>query len=415
MDTTDVAIIGGGAAGLAAAIFAAQTGGPARRVLVLEGSKQPGTKILVSGGGRCNVTHDTVSVSDYNGSKNIVRNVLAAFDARAAIDWFASMGVELVSEEQGKLFPITQSAHTVLDALLARCHELGVQIRTGMRVRRLLPHGQTPGFAIEHEHGAVHAGRVILSTGGRSLPKSGSDGYGWTLAKELGHTVTSIHQALVPLVLDGGFFHAGLSGIAMDVELTTLAEGKPIDRRSGAMLWTHFGISGPAVMDASRHWVMAQDQGRSPEMRCNLMHPDGFEAVEKWLIAAATARPRASVLTILSTRLIERVAASILRLCEVDPAMPMAQLPREARRALVHALTALPLPILHPRGWEYAEVTAGGIPLSEIDFRTMESRKTPGLYLAGEILDCDGRIGGFNFQWAWATARIAGTAAGRTS
>jgi predicted Rossmann fold flavoprotein len=412
-ETADLAIIGGGAAGLAAAIFAAQVAGPARQIVVLEGSRQVGTKILVSGGTRCNVTHDKVTLADYNGSRNIVKNVLAAFDAAAAVRWFASMGVELASEEHGKLFPITNSAHTVLDALVTRCRELGVQVHTGMRVRRLIRDIQTPDFAIDCEQAQMRARRVILATGGQSLPKSGSDGSGWALAKQLGHSVTPTHQALVPLVLDAAFFHAGLSGIAMDVELTTLVKGKPIDRRTGAMLWTHFGISGPAAMDASRHWVTAHDQNLQPQMRCNLLYPDGFEAVETWLITTCTARPRAAILTIVSTRLTERVAAAIIRSCHIDPATPAGQLPRDARRALVHALTALPLPILRPRGWEYAEVTAGGVPLNEIDYRTMESRKAAGLYLVGEILDCDGRIGGFNFQWAWSTAYVAGTAAGK--
>jgi predicted Rossmann fold flavoprotein len=339
--------------------------------------------------------------------------VLAAFSAKAALDWFASLGVELASEEHGKLFPITNSARTVLDALLNRCHELGVHIHTDARVRQLVPHQETPGFTIEHQRGATRASRVILATGGRSLPRSGSDGSGWQLARELGHTVTSTHMALVPLVLDPAFFHASLSGIAQDVELSTVVQGKPIDRRAGALLWTHFGISGPAVMDASRHWVIAHDQGQAPQMLCNLLYPDTFEAVEKRLLAVIAARPRAGILTLLSTSMVERLAAAILAFRQIDPATPGAQLSRDSRRALVHALTALPLPILRPRGWEYAEVTAGGVPLAEIDYRTMESRKAPGLYLVGEILDCDGRIGGFNFQWAWSTGYLAGKAAAR--
>ncbi len=413
MDTADIVIIGGGAAGLAAGIFAAQAAGPSRQILLLEGSKQAGTKILVSGGGRCNVTHDEVAPADFNGSRNIVKNVLAAFDAKAALDWFASLGVELMSEEHGKLFPVTNSARTVLDALLKRCHEMGVHIHTGNRVRQLVRHQETPGFTIEHEHGATRATRVIMATGGRSLPRSGSDGFGWQLVRELGHTVTSTYPALVPLVLDTTFFHAGLSGIAQDVELTTVVKGKPIDRRAGALLWTHFGISGPVVMDASRHWIIAHDQGQEPQLLCNLLYPDGFEAVEKRLMAVIAARPRAGILTLLSTSMVERLGAAILAFRQIDPATPAGQLSRDSRRALVHALTALPLPVLRPRGWEYAEVTAGGVPLAEIDYRTMESRKAPGLYLVGEILDCDGRIGGFNFQWAWATGYLAGKAATR--
>ncbi|MEO6435461.1 MAG: NAD(P)/FAD-dependent oxidoreductase, partial [Tepidisphaeraceae bacterium] len=190
-----------------------------------------------------------------------------------------------------------------------------------------------------------------------------------------------------------------------------------VDHRTGSLLWTHFGISGPVVMDASRHWTLAhenaQQTGQAPTMQCNLLPGEDFAGVERWLIQSATARPRASVLNHLSPRLPERVAAALLRHVGIDPATVAGQLSREARRALVHGVTALVLPVVQHRGWNYAEVTAGGVPLSEIDYRTMESRKVPGLYLAGEILDCDGRIGGFNFQWAWATGYLAGRAAGR--
>jgi predicted Rossmann fold flavoprotein len=184
-----------------------------------------------------------------------------------------------------------------------------------------------------------------------------------------------------------------------------------MDQRTGSLLWTHFGISGPVVMDASRHWTAAHDTGVMPTLQCNLLPGQSFQQVEHWLIQSMSNRPKASILTHLSQRFTERVAAVLLRHAGIDPATVASQLTREARRTLVHALTALVLPVERHRGWNYAEVTAGGVPLSEIDFRTMQSRNVPGLYLAGEVLDCDGRIGGFNFQWAWATGFLAGRAA----
>ena len=416
--TADLAIVGGGAAGLTAAIFAAQRASaddvPRRRIIVLDGAKTLGAKILVSGGGRCNVTHDVVRTDDFNGPRNVVRNILAAFDAAAAVKWFASMGVELKREETGKLFPVTDSARTVLDALLRRCEQLGVRIASSRRVTVITaPTPADPFFTIyDATGGAMRAARVVLSTGGRSLPRSGSDGSGWEIVRALGHTVTPTYAALVPLVLDPTLFHASLSGIAQEVELSTFASGKRIDRRTGSLLWTHFGISGPVVMDASRHWVIARERGERPEMRANLLPGESFESVEKWMIELASARPRAAIVNALSQRLPERVAAAIVAYAKIDPATTCGQLARDARRALVHALVALPLPISQHRGWNYAEVTAGGVPLDEIDYRTMQSRKLPGLYLAGEVLDCDGRIGGFNFQWAWATGYLAGNHAG---
>ncbi|HSI34713.1 MAG TPA: aminoacetone oxidase family FAD-binding enzyme, partial [Tepidisphaeraceae bacterium] len=270
-----------------------------------------------------------------------------------------------------------------------------------------------PYFSIEHMGGgeSVRACRVIVSTGGRSLPRSGSDGSGWAIVQSLGHTVTPTYAALAPLVLAPQMFHADCSGISHEVELSTVVGGKPVDRRAGSLLWTHFGISGPVVMDASRHWIIPHELGQKPEMRCGFLPGEPFERVERWLVEAAAKSPKASVGGLVAGRLPERVVTALLRHVTIDPVTPLGQLSRDARRALVHALTALPLPVVGHRGWNYAEVTAGGVPLNEVDFRTMASRKVPGLYLAGEVLDCDGRIGGFNFQWAWATGYLAGRAA----
>ena len=413
-EPADVAIVGGGAAGLAAAVFAAESSPPGRRVVVLDGAKVLGAKILVSGGGRCNVTHHRVTPQDFNGSRAIVRNVLAAFDEAATVRWFASLGVELKREPTGKLFPVENSARAVLAALLRRCEALGVSLRTGSRVTDVVPTGDSESsFTVVHEGGPTRARRVIVCAGGRSLPRSGSDGSGWEILGRLGHTVTPTFAALVPLVLAPQMFHAELSGIAQEVELSVFAGGKRVDHRSGSLLWTHFGVSGPVVMDASRHWTVAHETGGQPRMQCNLLPGETFETVEQWLIRSAAARPRAAALSVLAERLPERVAGVLARHVGVDPAGPLGQLSRDARRALVHGLTALPLPVVGHRGWNYAEVTAGGVPLAEIDYRTMQSRKVPGLYLAGEILDCDGRIGGFNFQWAWSTGFVAGRAAAR--
>jgi predicted Rossmann fold flavoprotein len=210
-------------------------------------------------------------------------------------------------------------------------------------------------------------------------------------------------------------FHVELSGISVPVELSTFAEGKLIDRRTGSMLWTHFGISGPVVLDASRHWSLARAKGRSAEMRCNFLPGQSFAQVEKWLLEVAAARPRVSVGKVLAEQLPDRLALALTRAVEIDPAVPLSQLPRPQRRALLHTFTAFALLIACDRGWNYAEVTAGGVPLDEIDYRTLVSRKVPGLYLIGEMLDCDGRIGGFNFQWAWTTGYLAGRAAAMTA
>jgi predicted Rossmann fold flavoprotein len=363
------------------------------------------------------VTHEVVRSQDFHGSQPVIRNILAAFPEQATCRWFASLGVELKQEETGKLFPTTDKARTVLNALLHRCQELEVVVSPQHRVMNIrLPHGEsvstTPCFVIQHSQGTLLARRVIMATGGRSLPKTGSDGGGWDIVRRLGHTVTETYPALVPLVLESAMFHAELSGLSHIVELHTVVGGQVTDRRTGSMLWTHFGISGPVVMDSSRFWTRAVASGASVEMTCNFCPGEEFTKVDRWLLKRAAETPKLSIAKVLSQRFADRFAVALCRWAGIEPLRPLAQLSQRQRRDVVHGLTGFRLPILRDRGWNYAEVTAGGVPLSEVDFRTMASRKVPGLYVIGEMLDCDGRIGGFNFQWAWATGYAAGRAAG---
>ncbi|MGA6827424.1 NAD(P)/FAD-dependent oxidoreductase [Nitrospira sp. NS4] len=409
----DVAIIGAGAAGLAAAIFAGEAveqSGPSR-IVVLDGAKTIGAKILVSGGGRCNVTHDEVSPTDFFGNRRIIKNVLAAFSVEETISWFASMGVNLKREETGKLFPVTDKARTVLNALVDRCRKVGVTICPDHRVQRIEQvTGTEAGFRVHHTHGTLVAKKLILATGGRSIPKSGSDGFGYELARRLGHQVTVTVPALVPLVLVDTMFHKTLSGLSQEVELTTIVNGRTIDIRTGSLLWTHFGISGPVVMDASRFWCLARKQGESAEVYANFLPGETQEQLRQWFMEQTREHPRRSLGKTLAQRLPQRFADAVIRHAGCDGQTASAQLPRKDRDHLLALLTKFPFPVVQDRGWNYAEVTAGGVPLEEINFRTMESKLAPGLYLVGEILDCDGRIGGFNFQWAWVTGRLAGRA-----
>ena len=413
----DVAIVGAGAAGLASAIVAAESAEKAGRVqsvAILDGAKTIGAKILVSGGGRCNVTHHQVSPTDFFGNRRIIKNILAAFSVEDTIKWFAAMGVELKREETGKLFPVTDKARTVLDALVTRCRELGVEIRPDHRVTGIECLTEaTPGFLLRHSHGTLHAKKIILATGGRSIPKSGSDGFGYGLVRQFGHRVTPTVPALVPLMLDNRMFHTALSGLSHIVELTTVVNGTSVDRRAGSLLWTHFGISGPVVMDASRFWTLAQEQGAVADVYGNFLPDQTQEQARQWFLEQARDNPRRSLVKTLAQRLPYRFVEAMLHHVGVDPQATIAQLSRKDREQALEALTKFSFAIQRDRGWNYAEVTAGGIPLEEINFRTMESKLVSGLYLVGEILDCDGRIGGFNFQWAWATGRLAGQAVGR--
>ncbi len=421
----DIAIIGAGAAGLAAGIFAAEDRDDCSLIL-LEGAGTIGAKILVSGGSRCNVTNTMVQPSDFHAPARLVSRILRRFDEQATIRWFESLGVELQQEPTGKLFPTTNKARTVLNALLERCNKLGIQILTNHRVQSISH--TDGGFLLQFKDGQMIARQVIMATGGQSLPKSGSDGQGWSMAKSLGHSVTPTYPALVPLVLASTFIHAGLSGISHEAAITTRVRRKIIDRRVGSLLWTHFGISGPVVLDASRFWVIANGQGEEVTLSISFFPGKTMEDIDRWLAQASRQTGRKTVGTLLAQALPGRLAEALCRLVDQEEndqssnednksiskilsSTPLNQLSQPKRKALAHLLTNCHIPVVGHRGWNFAEVTAGGIPLDEINPQTMMSRKVSGLYLIGEMLDCDGRIGGFNFQWAWTTGCIAGQSA----
>jgi predicted Rossmann fold flavoprotein len=413
-EQVDLAIVGAGAAGLATAIFSAeQPSESIRRIVLLEGEKSIGAKILVSGGGRCNVPHAEVTARDFFGNRRIIKNVLAAFPVQQTVEWLNSLGVEVKREPTGKLFPVTDKARTVLDALVNRCRKLGVDILVDHRVTAIEYRSQHDGFVVHHGRGSLAAKCVVLATGGRSLPKSGSDGFGYELARRCGHRIGETSPALVPLILNERAFHSQLAGISQKVELTTLIEGRMVDRRTGSLLWTHVGISGPAVMDTSRFWTTAKLKNETVDLFGNFFPAWDRNELVRWFDAEASHAPRKTVDNTLAQFLPDRFASLLCSYLGCDPRLAMGQCPRKTRLGLFDLLTRFRFPVERDRGWNHAEVTAGGVPLEEIDFRTMESKIVPGLYLVGEILDCDGRIGGFNFQWAWATGYLAGRAAAK--
>jgi predicted Rossmann fold flavoprotein len=411
--STDLAVVGAGAAGLATAIFAARAAGKSR-IVCFDGARRVGAKILVSGGSRCNVTNRLVTERDFwGGSSLVVRNVLRAFPAAKAAAFFEELGVALHEEEDGKLFPDTNRARTVLDALLGEAARLEISIATGTRVSGIQT--SRDGFVLQTESGAVTARRAVLATGGRSLPKTGSDGFGYDLARVLGHGYVATTPALAPLVLEehGRIDHAPLAGVSHIAELVLRVDGRVTQRLTGALLWTHFGLSGPLALNMSRHWHRAATGGLPVDLALNLCAGETFESIEAWLMTHARARPRARLATVLATRLPAALAEACLVAAGIGEAATMAHLTRDGRRALVRMLLECPVPVVDSRGYRYAEVTAGGVPLDEIDSATMQSRVCPGLYLVGEILDVDGRLGGFNFQWAWSSGWVAGNAIAR--
>jgi predicted Rossmann fold flavoprotein len=415
----DVAIVGAGAAGLFAAIWAGRNSeAHPIRIAVFDGAKKLGAKILVAGGGRCNVTHCRVTEHDFAGSSPAaIRKVLRRFSVAQTIQFFSDAGVELKEEETGKLFPVTDSARTILNALIDQSKESHVAIVHPARVAEVehLPCDgaaselkKEPRFRVVVESGVVLARHVIVCTGGKSLPKSGSDGSGFRLVEKLGHSIAKpLVPALVPLVLEEGHWIRELSGVTVPTTVTlSKASGKQIFSCSGSTLCTHLGLSGPAVLDISRHWLIARDTDSDVQLSINWLPGQSAETVDELLQSHRTGS-----FGVLRQWLPDRLARQI---CIESGAPLVGDLTRNNRKKLTQNIVATPLPVTGDRGFSIAEATAGGVPLEEVKLETMESRKCPGLYLAGEVLDVDGRIGGFNFQWAWSSGYVAGSAVAKS-
>lgn len=400
----DLAIIGAGAAGLTAAIWAGRTF-PHAQIALLDSAHKLGAKILVSGGTRCNVTHDQVDETAYAGSsRNSIKKVLKRFDVPQTINFFRELGVSLKREETGKLFPTTDSARTVVNALLSEIDRYNIDLLHPRRVEQITP---TPaGFEVIGPWGQFSTRRVILATGGKSLPKSGSDGHGYQLARTLGHHPTDrIFPALVPLTLPKDHFICSLSGLTLPTTLEVRSgSGKKIVAFTNSTLCTHFGLSGPSVLDISRYYTAAKLDDPTAQLLINWLPSITPTDLDHTLQKLG----KTTLLRHFSPLLPERLLRTLCAAINLEPGLTADRLTREQRRALVMIITDTPLPITGDRGYQYAEVTAGGIPLTEIRLETMESRITPGLYFCGEICDVDGQIGGYNFQWAWASGYVAG-------
>jgi predicted Rossmann fold flavoprotein len=398
---TDIAVIGGGAAGLMAALFAARAG---KRTLLIERTSDGGRKILISGGGRCNVLPSRFDPSQYftDSSPNILRNILRSWPDRAQRSFFEDdLGFVLeLEEETGKLFPVTHRARDVRDRLVAAVIEAGAEIMFDATVKSV-----EPSWTVRLGDGrAVEAASVIVATGGLSVPKTGSDGIGLRIARELGHTVRETYAALTPLTSTPAVF-GSLAGVSFPVTLIAAQPSRKPLRTHGGFLFTHSGYSGPSVLDVSHVAVRALERGMAQPIFVQWTRQTEAE----WDARLRTGN--AMVGNVLRGEVPERLLDRLMSDAGVLPTQKIPQLPREKRLALVRALAAFELPYNGHEGYKKAEVTGGGVALEEIDARTMQSRLHPGLFFCGEVLDAFGPIGGYNFAWAWATGRLAGNGA----
>lgn len=404
MSVPSVAVVGAGAAGLVAAGFAAAAGA---RVTLIERTKDGGRKILISGGGRCNVLPSVAAPDRFvtDSPAHLLRGMLRAWplhEQRAFFEDDLAIPLKL-EEDSGKLFPKSDRARDVRDALVSYVREKGVDVQFGVTVSGVSP--APGGFAIATSNGAVEAARVILATGGLSVPATGSDGIGLRIAETFGHQLVDPYPALTPLLADR-HGHASLSGISLDVRLRSTDRAQDIETRGG-FLFTHRGYSGPSVLDISHVTRLRQGSGAQagtpPQIRVQ------WAAITDDDLMSGAGD---SVAAILSRHVPGRLAEQLMHECGVPLDRRTSSLKRSERASLIEALNSYLLPWTGNEGYKKAEVTGGGVALTAVDPKTLESRKVKGLYLCGEMLDAFGPIGGHNFSWAWATGRAAGLAAG---
>ncbi len=371
-------------------------------VVLVESTKDGGRKILISGGGRCNILPSVAQPERYvtASSPNTLRKMLRSWPLSEQRAFFeAELGMRLVLEEDtGKLFPESNRAADVRDGLMARVREAGARAWFGARVTGVEPENDAWVVRLEGAP-AVTARAVVVAAGGLSVPKTGSDGAGLRIAEALGHVVSPTYPALTPL-LAAPHPHGELAGVATDVRITS-RHAKPAYDGAGALLVTHTGWSGPAVLDAS-HVATTSTPDARHELVVNWLQSDPGPLDE------ALQSGRGTVRSALGPGLPRRLADVLVTEAGVDPATPLSGLRRADRRAVVETLTSYRLPWTGDAGYQKAEVTGGGVRLDQVDARTMESRRSPGLYFCGEVLDAFGPIGGHNFLWAWATGRAAG-------
>jgi len=433
-----VAVVGGGAAGLTAAYFAAKSGA---KVLLMEKNDEPGKKILISGGQRCNVLPLSVDIaSDFftESPPSALRSIFSRWSLEECRDWITEdVGISLALEEEtAKYFPVSNSAAEVRDKLLAACRAEGVKITMPAALKDIYKIDEDgPWECIFSSRvsgeGRVQATRVVLATGGKSFPSLGTVGLGYDILKGLGHNLHAPYPALTPLLgthPGGGTALPGVSlsncqllvqGGGHTTELLPSSKKKAprkqasVSRRT-AMLLTHRGFSGPAVLDVSHNYVMAMERGSPvPRMVVAWLRDISREEWERLLMGGSSSSSGASLVSSILRHagLPSRFADALCVEAKIPGTRKLSELRRDERLALLDVLSGFALRVTGHEGYPKAEVTGGGVPLNELNCSTMESRLAPGMHVCGELLDCHGRIGGFNFYWAWVSGRLAGLGA----
>jgi predicted Rossmann fold flavoprotein len=408
--TYDVAVIGGGPAGMLAAGSAAERGA---RVVLLERKARLGRKLALTGDGRCNLTNtdrmdDFVRAFGPNGA--FLYRAFSEFSNRDLVDFFNGLGVATKEEAGGRIFPASDRAERVVDALERYMRRQGVAVRLGRRAERIVvaaASGPVAGVAIEGRETILEAAGVILATGGLSYPATGSTGDGYAMARELGHTIVPPRPALVPLETSEPFAKR-LQGVALTgVAVSAVSGGKRLASQTGDLIFTHYGVSGPAVLALSGLVVERLDRGEQVEISIDLVPRLEGPALEEELIGEFSVSGGKLLATVLAGFVPKALAATLLRAGAIPEDTRCSRVTGAQRKRIAGLLADFRLAVKRPRPIAEAVVTRGGIDLREVDPRTMESKKVKGLFFCGEILDLDGASGGYNLQAAFSTGRLA--------
>ncbi len=419
----DIVVVGAGAAGLLAATRSAERG---RRTLLVEKNRKPGVKILMSGGTRCNITHDcdvAGIIAAFGSAGSFLHSPLAALGPREMIALLEEEGLAVKTEAGGKIFPESDRALDVLNALLSRLHRSGAELALDEPVVEIVRGAER--FAVRTSRRTIDCERLVLTTGGKSYPGCGTTGDGYAWLASLGHTIRRPRPALVPLISDE-LWVRDLKGITLpdvklqvvDPSITDSSPSKGKRRRSGlppgvliercgSMLFTHFGLSGPAVLDVSRA-VTGSIEPRKLLIVADFLPGVAEAEIDQKFRGLATMEGKRLAVTVVADKLPRRLLDALFIRGEVTADRRLAELSASERAKLVEQLKRCKIHVTGSRGFEKAEVTAGGVALDEVDSRDMQSKLVPNLFLAGEILDLDGFIGGYNFQAAFSTGWLAG-------
>ncbi len=383
--------------------------------MLLEKNRRPGVKILMSGGTRCNLTHDTDKtgiVAAYGKPGKFLHSALAALSPKDLVALVEAEGVAMKVEPGGKIFPVSDQATDILDAFLRRLQRSGAELAVGEGVTAI--DRVEAGFRVATTTRTLDAAHVLITTGGKSYPGSGTTGDGYAWAESLGHAIVPTHAALTPITTNAGWVRE-LQGVTIPDVLVRVvdpaienAKQRILAERRASFLFAHFGLSGPAPMDVSRA-ITGHLRPAMLLLECDFLPSVREDQLDEQIRAAAAREGKRRVLSILPDLLPARLMETLARMATIGEDQRAAELSKHQRQRLVEAIKRSAIPISGTRGFAKAEVTAGGVPLDEVDSRTMQSKLVPGLYFAGEVLDLDGPIGGYNFQAAFSTGYLAGS------